>query len=93
MKTIKSHSLDQGSASVCGAALDENTVDDGARECSSGGSQTDGRPSSRVMIRNAGVECVRDQKMNLKRTKHFQSITKCITAPSDVRCEDKIFTL
>lgn len=67
MKTIKSHSLDQGSASVDGAVLDENTSDDGANAYwAVEGSQIDGRRGSRATIRSADVEYARDRMMNLK---------------------------
>lgn len=72
MTTVKSHSLGRGLASVGGASLDGNIVD--GRACSSGESQTDGRPSSTAMIRSAGAECVRDRMMNLKQ-KQIESLS------------------
>jgi hypothetical protein len=79
VKTIKSHSLGQGSASVDDAAPDENTSDDGEDVCwAVEGSQIDGRRGLRATIRSADVGCVRDRMMNLKEeesTTNVQSIT------------------
>jgi hypothetical protein len=65
---IKSHSLDQGLASVDGAVLDESIADDGVCECfAAEGNQIDGRRrGSKATIRNVDVECVRDRMMSLK---------------------------
>jgi hypothetical protein len=65
--TIKLHSLDRDSVSAGDVVLDENTSDDGVNVCwAVEESQIDGRRDSKVTIRNADVECVRDRMMNLK---------------------------
>ena len=67
MKTVVSHSLGQGSASVDDAVLDENIFDGDANVyLAVEESQTDERQGLKATIRNVDVECVRDRMMNLK---------------------------
>ena len=76
MKTVVSHSLDQGSVSVDDAVLDENIFDGDANVCLAvEESQTDERRGLKATIRNADVECVRDRMMNLKQERKKSEIT------------------
>lgn len=65
--TIKSRSLDRGLASVDGEVLGNTSGGGVDVYWAAEESQTDVRQDSKETIRNAGVGCVRDRTMNLKR--------------------------